>query len=448
LTNLVAKENGNGFDYYLVKYSSPQFELWKTAIANREYSDVPVTIENISLDGYSNSARGSCFDFAYSCPSGQHNSISKLGFCIFPPYEWTATTYAVPCDEGGGGGGGGGHGGPNPPPAPDPYTEPIIPTLSPAIPVFIANLLPAQADWWNSANNDIKRDIVNYLNQNIKTGVIRLEAKLFINQLIQQSILNPTLNFDVEASAKSPANIDRSAIDNNTPEGQKFNEIYDELKKAPQFKALFIDIFNSDGTRPNVKFIIEEHVYAGDDPQNPEVNAITDGTNPNFYLIKINKQCLIPNTARTQADIEVAKTIAHEAIHAYLYFKISNPEEAINIPGFENMDLPDLLNELKDVELDQHNFIFDNLAPKLGAILSSLKDVLTTPAQRAIVENMPMYAVANPQSVPITWNWNTYFTYLSYQGMEQSEGFKALFPAGSNALYIYNQYMAIGHNNL
>lgn len=195
LTNLVAKENGNGFDYYLVKYSSPQFELWKTAIANREYSDVSVTIENISLDGYSNSARGSCFDFAYSCPSGQHNSISELGFCIFPPYEWTATTYAVPCDEGGGGGGGGGHGGPNPPPAPDPYTEPIIPTLSPAIPVFIANLLPAQADWWNSANNDIKRDIVNYLNQNIRYDSIKIEAKLFINWAINYLINNPNVSW-------------------------------------------------------------------------------------------------------------------------------------------------------------------------------------------------------------------------------------------------------------
>jgi hypothetical protein len=32
--------------------------------------------------------------------------------------------------------------------------------------------------------------------------------------------------------------------------------------------------------------------------------------------------------------------------------------------------------------------------------------------------------------------------------MEQSEGFKALFPSGSNAVYIYDQYMAIGHNNL
>lgn len=184
LTNLVAKENGNGFDYYLVKYSSPQFELWKTAIANREYSDVSVTIENISLDGYSNSARGSCFDFAYSCPSGQHNSISELGFCIFPPYEWTATTYAVPCDEGGGGGGGGGHGGPNPPPAPDPYTEPIIPTLSPAIPVFIASFSPVHTAWWNAANNDIKSDIVNYLNQNIRYDSIKIEAKLFVLELI------------------------------------------------------------------------------------------------------------------------------------------------------------------------------------------------------------------------------------------------------------------------
>jgi len=295
-----------------------------------------------------------------------------------------------------------------------------------------------QTNWWNDVATHVQQtEILNYINNHVDFNA----AISFALQFIEQSRLNSTLNLDFEASTKSPANIDRSAINNNTPEGQKFNEIYDELANVPEFKAIFIDVFNSDGTRPNVKFVIEEHVYSLDNPNNAEVNATTNGTNPNFYLIKINKQCLLPNTTKSQADIEIAKTIAHEAMHAYLYFNINNPV-------FANISMPDLLDELKNIDANQHNFIFTNLSPKLGAILSALKDVLTTPTQRAIVENMPMYAVQNPQSVPITWNWNTYFTYLSYQGLEENEGFKALFPPGSNALYIYTQYMAIGHYNL
>ena len=62
--------------------------------------------------------------------------------------------------------------------------------------------------------------------------------------------------------------------------------------------------------------------------------------------------------------------------------------------------------------------------------------------------HMSLYAVQNPQSVLITWNWNTYFTYLSYKGLEQSDGFKALFPKGSDAFYIDKQYMNDGLFNL
>lgn len=126
-------------------------------------------------------------------------------------------------------------------------------------------LTRSQRTWWDNTNNSaLKNDLINYLNENsfvLVNGLLDREALAFTLQLIEQARLNSTLNFDVNASANSPANIDRSAIDNNTPEGQKFNEIYNELANVPEFKAIFIDIFSSDGTRPNVKFVIEEHVY-------------------------------------------------------------------------------------------------------------------------------------------------------------------------------------------
>jgi hypothetical protein len=71
-------------------------------------------------------------------------------------------------------------------------------------------------------------------------------------------IANPDLNLDIAASFKSPMNIDRSARDQNTPEGAIFNEIYDKLKDVPEFKALFVDLFNENQDRFNIKFQIAD----------------------------------------------------------------------------------------------------------------------------------------------------------------------------------------------
>ena len=91
--------------------------------------------------------------------------------------------------------------------------------------------------------------------------------------------------------------------------------------------------------------------------------------------------------------------------------------------------------------------MFIKLANTLEKILKSLKDVLTTPSQRATVESLPIYQ-NQPQSNPMQWNWDTYFKYLSYRGLEESRGFKAMFPPDSDVLYVYNQYIANGHGNL
>ena len=157
---------------------------------------------------------------------------------------------------------------------------------------------------------------------------------------------------------------------------------------------------------------------------------------------------MIPTGTISQTNIENSKTIAHEAIHAFLFNKIANPNNGISIPGFEQMSLSQLLNALRIVSLNQHNAMFNNLAPTLAQILKSLKDELTTADQRAIVENLPIYQTQNPQSNPMVWNWDTYFQYLSYRGLEESVCFIALFSAGSDALFVYNQYISIGHANL
>ena len=73
-----------------------------------------------------------------------------------------------------------------------------------------------------------------------------------------------------------------------------------------------------------------------------------------------------------------------------------------------------------------------------------LKDILTTPAQRAMVEDLMINQSATAPHNPMLWDWNTCFTYLSFLGLDGTSGFIALFPPGSNALYNFNLYISYG----
>ena len=59
---------------------------------------------------------------------------------------------------------------------------------------------------------------------------------------------------------------------------------------------------------------------------------------------------------------------------------------------------------LEVVSPNQHNIIFDHLAPVLQQILKSLKNVLTTPGQRAKVESFPIYHIKEPQGDLRSWD--------------------------------------------
>jgi hypothetical protein len=126
---------------------------------------------------------------------------------------------------------------------------------------------------------------------------------------------SPNLIYDINTSFKSPFNIDRLVINDATPEGEKFNSIYDEgLAKSPEFQKLFIDLFGSN-TRYNVKFVI------GAIASGANGNTDTNLLNPTLNLITISPQFLL-----THNKMEIAKTIIHECIHAFLNVKLCEPD--------------------------------------------------------------------------------------------------------------------------
>ena len=249
---------------------------------------------------------------------------------------------------------------------------------------------------------------------------------------------------DIDAGAKSPVNIDRSLIDNTSEEGQKFNFVFDELLEIPEFKELFNDIFGGNQTRFNVKFEIPEVLFGITNPTQPSNGqAVPNGNN---ITIKINKQLLTQNGTIKGTNLEIAKTIVHECVHAYLMIKATNPNTVQVISGAQNMDIQQLISATYISQASQHDFMYTHFTPVIKNIVSQLLNSLTTQPKRADCEELIIRPnnITNP-SITTVWNWNDYFHYLSLNGLQSTQGFLTNFPIGSDNIELYNQYISAGH---
>lgn len=251
--------------------------------------------------------------------------------------------------------------------------------------------------------------------------------------------LDEFTTIDVRASLRSPMNIDRSAIDNTTIEGIKFNTIYNALTTSPEFQKLFINIFNNN-SRFNVKFQIAEHVFEDNNPTKREVNAITTQVpGSNNITILINKQILIPSTSKSQITIENAKTILHESIHAYLFVKANNPSTGA--------DFVKILKSMYPTVNEQHDFMYNKMIPTMKTVLSEIRDLVTSSSKRSILEQYTMHPTQNPlTSTP--FSWLDYYKYISLNGLQETTCFIQDFPFPSDRYDLYKQYINAGNNEL
>lgn len=297
------------------------------------------------------------------------------------------------------------------------------------------NLTTSQFNWIKE-RPEIANSLFDYLYMNS----FGAWADIFALEMINQMMQNPGLVLDAIDSYQSPFNIDKSAISTSSPEGMKFNTLYSALKNSSQFKALFLDIFDGDQTRFNVKFEINEHVYEDNNPANKEVNATTT-KDPitNIITIKINKQILIAGTGKSQTNIENAKTILHECIHAYLFVKSDYATIGMDIKGTINTMYPSL-NE-------QHEFMYGKMIPVMQNVLSEIRNSVTTPAKRGNLEQYTMHPTQNPLTSEV-FNWSDFYLYLSLNGLQDTYCFIIDFPYPSDKYSLYKQYIDAGSNEL
>ncbi|MBL0738950.1 hypothetical protein JI750_18795 [Flavobacterium sp. GN10] len=283
--------------------------------------------------------------------------------------------------------------------------------------------------------------LIDFLNQEGKTPANKAFVSLIIYAIEDaqfsnlKQLSNSLQNFIY--SQKSPLDVDLSHILNNLdlPENKKFNEIYKNLTESPEFKKLFLDIF-ADSNKFNVNFEINDHVYEDNDPLKKEVHATTS-QNPitKAITIKVSKQILIAGTTMSQTNIENAKTILHECIHAYLFVKANNPSVGA--------DFVKTLNTMYPTPKEQHDFMYNRMIPTMQTVLSEIRDLVTTIPKRILLEDYTMYPTTNPLT-STKFNWSDFYKYLSLNGLNETSCFKEDFPEGSDALSLLNQYVRSG----
>lgn len=273
------------------------------------------------------------------------------------------------------------------------------------------------------------RSVVNsYMDDNDYTEL----AKATVKNVISQIVANTSLKIDFVSSLNSPMNIDKTAITDATPEGKKFNTVYDALTKSPEFKKLFVDLFDNN-SRFNVKFELVDHAYKDNDPTKEEVNATTtQNSSAQIITIKISKQIFISSNTK----LEIAKTILHECIHAYLYVKAINPSIGV--------DFVTVFKNKYPTKNEQHDFMYNKMIPTMQTVLSQIRDLVTTPEGRAYVEQLTMHPTTNPlTSTP--WNWTDYYKYVSINGLEETDCFKEHYPKNTDQWDLYANYVNYGH---
>jgi hypothetical protein len=272
------------------------------------------------------------------------------------------------------------------------------------------------------------------------------ENEELANELIDQMVLNPQLDLDIDASSKSPTNIDLNVQD-TTAAAVKLRCLYSKLTQSQSFKDLFLNTF---GVNNRINISLE---VADDLPPNVEGRCRMSFTTANgitTYLntIKIKRSILEEGNSDSQSSIIIAKTILHEFIHAYLNIKQINCNMGTSLPYLNDLELQELINtyyqnfnceiDINGSSQSQHSFIFDFMIPTFQQILSEIRDSLIPQSQIAAAEADPFVNPALNFSEP--WNWQNFYKYLAFAGLHQCQSYQENISSNPIESFLSNVY--------
>jgi len=270
-------------------------------------------------------------------------------------------------------------------------------------------------------------------------------------------------SFNLYYSTLSPFNVNlanvRAGCDNidisDVEANEKFMCIYKKLTNSPKFKNLFTDMFGENEDM-NVTFNIVDNLTH----QGQSINGLTgvtdgqiDGTTGDIInidiIIKINGNLFSGTGART--PIQIAKTIIHECIHAFLMVKSLECEAGSELDEFNNTMLTDLLNYYYNFDNscssspDQHEFMFSYMLPTMTDILSEIKDSIIPENQQDAIESIDFYTISQYIDGPLTestpFSWSELYYYLCLSGLHQSEAYQNAIATDPVKVFLKDYYI-------
>jgi hypothetical protein len=136
--------------------------------------------------------------------------------------------------------------------------------------------------------------------------------------------------------------------------------------------------------------------------------------------------------------MNIAKTILHECIHAYLGVKKLNSNLGTTITELNNLNLTELLGTysvafgnlvIEGHSVDSHNFMFNYMIPVFKNILGDLKSSLVSQDSINFLEQSDPWNLSN--GTTYNFNWQDAYYFLALMGLQESTAFQTQFPDGS-----------------
>jgi hypothetical protein len=127
--------------------------------------------------------------------------------------------------------------------------------------------------------------------------------------------------------------------------------------------------------------------------------------------------------------VEIAETILHECIHAYLFVKANYPATGV--------DFVKILNSIYPNYKEQHDFMYDHMIPTMQKVLSEIRDLVTTAVRRDYVSDLNVSPITSEK---IIWNWNDFYKNLSINGLQETNSFNLDFPLVSKQFGVFKSY--------
>jgi len=258
-------------------------------------------------------------------------------------------------------------------------------------------------------------------------------------------------SYNAYYSGKSPFNVDLSAVRRECdtislpdPSNEKFMCVYNKLANSPTFKHLFTNIFG-ESANLNAKFEIVDVPSA----TNPNANGTcqASGTmDSNGNLVNVVMTIKIKRShVDGDARINVAKTILHECVHAYLKLKKLDSSQGTTLGEINNEDLGELINQYENngefsAGQHGHEFMFDYMLPSMQQMVSDVRDNLIPQNHRQYVEARNYQSSSNPVVPNHPWDWNEFYYYFCLRGLHNTNAFASQIAEDPIKNYLYSQY--------